>query len=150
MRWLRCLLAIALVSAAVAAEGRAQDAESRITAIALALEEMRDGRPGNVNLFLPPPPHNPSGFSRAEAADAAKRLRYTLSEDVKGVAGHPADIHLMLEGASIGADLARVFVVRVVKQPDGTYAGGTATFAVELTRVAGGWKVNRTYLLSVR
>jgi hypothetical protein len=144
------LLAILLVSVAGAREARAQDPESRISAIATALEEMRHGLPGKANLFIPPPPHEPRDVSRTEAVEAAKRLQYTVSEDARGVAGHPADIHFMLEGATIGADRARILVVRLLKQPGGTYTGATGTFAVDLTRVDGRWKVSRSYLFSVR
>lgn len=148
------LLAGLLVSATGAREARAQASESRIAVFAIALGEIRRGFPGKVNLNLPPQSAASlgisRGISRTEAFEVAKRLQYTVSEDPKGFADHPADIQLAVRGATISATDARILIMRAVRQPNGKFAGGAETYAVDLTRVDGRWQVMKTGLYSVQ
>ena len=154
MRSKLILLAVLLVSATGAREARAQDSESRMAVIANALSEIRRGYPGRANLNFPPQSAAPQGISRGisrtEALGVAKRLGYSLSEDPKGFTDHPADIQLAVRGVSITPTDARILVMRAVRQPNGKFAGGAETYAVDLSKVDGRWQVRKTGLFSVQ
>ena len=149
MRSKLIMLAIVIVSMTLPQVVRAQDSESRVEAITAALGEIRRGLPGKANLNVPPQPGAPTGFSRNDAIGAAKRLQLTINENANGFAGHPADVQLAVRGAAIGADAAKILLMRAVKKPDGKYEGTAETIAVDLERVSGRWQVKKSYVHSV-
>ena len=148
MRSKLVLLAAVLMSAAGPHSAPAQESESRIGAIAMALEEIRRGFPGNANLILPPQPMTLFGFTRSEALSAAKRVQITVSADSSGFA-HPAEIQLVVRAAFIEADEAKILLMRAVRQPNGTFAHTASTYAVDLVRVGGRWQIKKTYFHSI-
>lgn len=150
MRSKLLLLAIVLVTATTPNYVHAQDVESRIAAIAMALAEVRRALPpGTVNVHLPPQSLRSSEISREEGVGAAKRVGYSVSEDSTGIAGHPAAIHLRLESATIEPDFAKILVAIAIKKPAGGYLTGR-TDAVILTRVDGQWHVKDSHLNTVQ
>ena len=143
------LLAVVLISAASPHSASAQESESRIEAIAMALQEIRRGFPGNANLNLPPEPMTLFGLTRSEALSAAKRFQITVSSDSIGFAAHPAEIQLAVRAAFIEADEAKILLMRAVRQPNGTFAHTASTYAVDLVRVGGRWQIKKTYFHSI-
>ncbi len=146
---MRTKLLLLVMSMAVPVAAPAQNSESRMDAIAVALGEMRRGLRGKINLNVPPQPDALVGVSREEAKGAAKRLQLTVIEDPSGFARHPADVQLAVRGATIGADSAKILLMRAVRMPNGEYEGTAATYAVDLERVDGRWKVKKAYFHSV-
>ena len=149
MRSKLVLLAVVLISAAASHSALAQESESRIAAIALALEEIQRGFPGKANLNLPPHHVTLFGLTRSEAMSAAKRLQLTVNDHSSGFVSPLGDIQLEVRGAFIRADEAKILLMRAVRQLDGTFAHTASTYAVDLVRVGGRWQVEKTYFHSI-
>ena len=140
MRWRFLLLALLLVIAPIPRDARAQDTTSRIEVLAMALEAVLGEKPGRVIVHLPPQSLQSSGISRSEIVEAAKRVRYTATDDPKGIIGPPVETYLRLEHASVGAKEASVLVAIARRKPDGSYIQGRIDKVI-LTRADGQWQV---------
>jgi hypothetical protein len=140
MRLRLLLLALVIIIAPIPRDARAQDTASRIEVLALALEAVRGEKPGRVIVHLSPPSLQSSTVSRSEIMQAAKRIRFTTTDDPKGIAGSPVQTYLRLEHAIIGANEASILVAVAERKPDGSYIKERTDKAI-LTRVDGRWHV---------
>jgi hypothetical protein len=81
--------------------------------------------------------------------EAAKRVRYTATDNPKGITGPPVQSFLRLEHAVIRDDHASILVAVAERKPDGSYMK-ERTDKVILTRVGGQWQVKVLPYFAVR
>ena len=149
MRRRSILPALVLVAEPIVRDARAQDRTARVEMLAMALEAVQRGKPGRVIVHPSPQSLQSAEISRAEILEAAKRARYTVTDDPEGATGPPVQAFLRLEHAVIRAEDASILIAVAERMPDGTYTR-ERTDKVILTRVGGPWQVKVVPYFAVR